>query len=101
LDVKLDLGKEPPRSAPPTDDERRIPNQTARDVLGIRSRGGVGLGDLAPVFDLIFCFRTGTAAELVLRPVYFRICDFKYVSQYRPIETPLVRTSPENKIARP
>jgi hypothetical protein len=36
--VKLDLGKEPPRSTPPTDDERRIPfNQTAQDVLG-RSR---------------------------------------------------------------
>jgi hypothetical protein len=38
IDVKLDLGKELRRSAPPTDDERRIPfNQTARDVLG-RSR---------------------------------------------------------------
>jgi hypothetical protein len=33
--------------------------------------------------------------------VYFRIRDFKYVSQYRPIETSLVRTSPENEIARP
>ena len=34
IDVKLDLGKELRRSAPPTDDERRIPfNQTARDVL--------------------------------------------------------------------
>ena len=27
-----------------------------------------GYGDLAPVFDLIFHFRTGTAAERVPRP---------------------------------
>src|SRR5262252_8308269 len=60
-----------------------------------------GRTDPSPAFDLIFCFRTGTAAERVLRPVYFGICDFKYVSQHRPIETPLVRTSPENEIARP
>jgi len=32
LDVKLDLGKEPRRSAPPTDDERRIPSTSPRGM---------------------------------------------------------------------
>jgi hypothetical protein len=34
---------------------------------GVRTGGGAGYGDLAPVFDLIFQFGTGTAAERIPR----------------------------------